>query len=106
LSQCPKYLIFIQLSTVDVFKSMLHATKSTLHSLRAMETVNCLCTVNNVLVLFQSHGTGALVVSSMLDFLTFALCVPYSETTDGKHFDSLLEMVANRGRSLFRLFQV
>ncbi|GFG28396.1 hypothetical protein Cfor_00863 [Coptotermes formosanus] len=52
-----------------------------------------------------SHGTGALVVSSMLDFLTFSLCVPYSETTDGKHFDSLLEMVANRGRSLFRLFQ-
>ncbi|PNF36068.1 DnaJ subfamily C member 13 [Cryptotermes secundus] len=52
-----------------------------------------------------SHGTGALVVSSMLDFLTFALCVPYSETTDGKHFDNLLEMVADRGRSLFRLFQ-
>jgi len=60
----------------------------------------------NVLVMFQSRGTGALVVSSMLDFLTFALCVPYSETTDGKHFDGLLEMVANRGRYLFRLFQV
>jgi DnaJ family protein C protein 13 len=56
--------------------------------------------------MFQSYGTGALVVSSMLDFLTFALCVPYSETTDGKHFDGLLEMVANRGRFLFRLFQV
>lgn len=42
----------------------------------------------------------------MLDFLTFALCVPYSETTDGKQFDVLLEMVASRGRSLFRLFQV
>lgn len=41
----------------------------------------------------------------MLDFLTFALCVPYSETTDGKHFDILLEMVADRGRYLFRLFQ-
>jgi len=52
-----------------------------------------------------NHGTGALVVSAMLDFLTFALCVPYSETTDGKHFDQLLEMVADRGRSLFRLFQ-
>lgn len=54
----------------------------------------------------QNQGTGALVVSSMLDFLTFALCVPYSETTDGKHFDQLLEMVAERGRTLFRLFQV
>lgn len=42
----------------------------------------------------------------MLDFLTFALCVPYSETTDGKHFDILLEMVSDRGRMLFRLFQV
>lgn len=52
-----------------------------------------------------NHGTGALIVSAMLDFLTFALCVPYSETTDGNHFDNLLEMVAARGRSLFRLFQ-
>lgn len=41
----------------------------------------------------------------MLDFLTFALCVPYSETTDGKQFDILLEMVASRGRSLYKLFQ-
>ncbi|XP_046397209.1 dnaJ homolog subfamily C member 13 [Ischnura elegans] len=52
-----------------------------------------------------SRGTGALVVAAVLDFLTFALCVPYSETTDGTHFDSLLKMVAERGRSLFRLFQ-
>ncbi|GIY69134.1 dnaJ homolog subfamily C member 13 [Caerostris extrusa] len=50
-------------------------------------------------------GTGALVVSSMLDFLTFALCAPYSETTDGTHFDTLLSMVADKGRQLFRLFQ-
>ncbi|XP_049787278.1 dnaJ homolog subfamily C member 13 [Schistocerca cancellata] len=52
-----------------------------------------------------TRGTGALVVSAMLDYLTFALCVPYSETTDGKHFDNLLDMVAERGRSLFKLFQ-
>ncbi|KAJ9591556.1 hypothetical protein L9F63_001910, partial [Diploptera punctata] len=56
-------------------------------------------------ILHVTHSTGALVVSSMLDFLTFALCVPYSETTDGKHFDNLLEKVADRGRSLFKLFQ-
>lgn len=42
----------------------------------------------------------------MLDILTFALCVPYSETTDGTHFDTLLAMVAKRGRYLFQLFQV
>ncbi|XP_055621008.1 dnaJ homolog subfamily C member 13 isoform X2 [Toxorhynchites rutilus septentrionalis] len=50
-------------------------------------------------------GSGALVLSAMLDFLTFGLCVPYSETTDGKQFDVLLEMVATRGRTLYKLFQ-
>lgn len=54
----------------------------------------------------QLRGTGALVITAMLDFLTFALCAPYSETTDGSYFDSLLEMVANDGRAIFRLFQV
>lgn len=52
-----------------------------------------------------SHGSGALVLSAMLDFLTFALCVPYSETTEGKQFDVLLELVAERGRYLYKLFQ-
>lgn len=48
---------------------------------------------------------GALVVAGILDYLTFALCAPYSETTDGKQFDILLDKVAGRGRTLFRLFQ-
>lgn len=51
------------------------------------------------------RGSGALVIAAMLDFLTFALCAPYSETTDGAYFDTLLEMVAGKGRALFRLFQ-
>ncbi len=42
----------------------------------------------------------------MLDFLTFALCAPYSETTDGTYFDVMLEMVAGQGRFIFKLFQV
>lgn len=42
----------------------------------------------------------------MLDLLTFALCAPYSETTDGKQFDQLLDMLADRGRVLFKLFEV
>jgi hypothetical protein len=54
----------------------------------------------------QVHESGALVVSAMLDFLTFALCAPYSETTDGGQFDMLLEMVAANGRIIFKLFQV
>lgn len=64
--------------------------------------------LENLLDVLKSHiemGTGALVVASLLDFLTFALCSPYSETTDGAHFDSLLSMVADYGRSLFKLFQ-
>lgn len=59
----------------------------------------------NSLFLFQTRSTGALIVASMLDFLTFALCSPYSETTDGKQFDILLEKVAERGRTLYKLFQ-
>lgn len=51
------------------------------------------------------HSTGALVISAMLDFFTFSLCAPYSETTDGTHFDTLLEMVAADGRIVFKLFQ-
>ncbi|XP_025080789.1 dnaJ homolog subfamily C member 13-like isoform X2 [Pomacea canaliculata] len=51
------------------------------------------------------HESGALVISAMLDFLTFALCAPYSETTDGTQFDMLLEMAAANGRIIFKLFQ-
>lgn len=64
--------------------------------------------LESLLDMWANHvnlGSGALILSAMLDFLTFALCVPYSETTDGKQFDILLEMVASRGRSLFKLFQ-
>ncbi|KAI0215551.1 DnaJ-like subfamily C member 13 [Lamellibrachia satsuma] len=62
----------------------------------------------SLLDMFKMHvlrGTGALVITAMLDFLTFALCAPYSETTDGTYFDVLLEMVANDGRAIFKLFQ-
>jgi len=41
----------------------------------------------------------------MLDFLTYALCVPYSETTLGEQFDTLLGIVAAKGRIMFKLFQ-
>ncbi|XP_028165155.1 dnaJ homolog subfamily C member 13-like [Ostrinia furnacalis] len=64
--------------------------------------------LEGLLTMWAEHvtsGSGALVVAAMLDFLTFALCVPYSETTDGKQFDQLLEMVANKGRVLFKLFE-
>jgi len=44
-------------------------------------------------------------VLSMLDFLTYSLCDPYSETTLGEQFDQLLEMVAKRAAVFFHLFQ-
>lgn len=65
--------------------------------------------LENLLNTWTEHvnlGSGALILSAMLDFLTFALCVPYSETTDSKQFDTLLELVAIRGRVMFKLFQV
>ncbi|PAV78254.1 hypothetical protein WR25_17655 isoform D [Diploscapter pachys] len=52
-----------------------------------------------------NRGSGWLVIASMLDFLTYAVCAPYSETTSGDIFDSILKMVAARGRSFYRLFQ-
>ncbi|XP_064598102.1 dnaJ homolog subfamily C member 13-like isoform X2 [Liolophura sinensis] len=64
--------------------------------------------LETLLEMFNQHvvkSTGALVISAMLDFLTFALCAPYSETTDGSHFDTLLELVAVNGRIVFKLFQ-
>lgn len=64
--------------------------------------------LENLLAIFVQHverGTGALVVSALLDLLTFAMCPPYSETTDGAQFDALLELVASHGRVVFQLFQ-
>lgn len=74
-------------------KTSLLATKDFLESLLG------------VLKLHVDRGTGALVVSSMLDFLTYALCAPYSETTDSGCFDTLLNLVASNGRDIYKLFQ-
>lgn len=74
-------------------KTSLLATKDFLESLLG------------VLKVHVDRGTGALVVSSMLDFLTYALCSPYSETTDSGCFDTLLNLVAINGRDIFKLFQ-
>ncbi|KAK9875337.1 hypothetical protein WA026_007733 [Henosepilachna vigintioctopunctata] len=99
-------------AAIDVVCALMHPMheesdlkQEQLNKLSLLQTKSFL---ENLLDMWTSHigqGTGALVVSAMLDFLTFALCVPYSETTDGRHFDNLLEMVSERGRSLFRLFQ-
>eukprot|EP01063_Lacrimia_lanifica_P026895 TRINITY_DN3697_c0_g1_i1.p1 TRINITY_DN3697_c0_g1~~TRINITY_DN3697_c0_g1_i1.p1 ORF type:complete len:2385 (+),score=1004.85 TRINITY_DN3697_c0_g1_i1:97-7251(+) len=64
--------------------------------------------LNNLVVLLQQHAlanTGALVVSALLDFFVFALCPPYSDTTDAGNFDPLLSLLATgAGPAMFRLY--
>uniref|UniRef100_A0A914BXU0 J domain-containing protein n=1 Tax=Acrobeloides nanus TaxID=290746 RepID=A0A914BXU0_9BILA len=63
--------------------------------------------VEHLLQLVVTHverGTGCLVIASMLDFLTYTVCAPYSETTTGETFDLILELVAKRGRAFYKLF--
>ena len=75
-------------------------------------------------------GTGALVVAALLDFFTYALCEPFSKTTEQANFELGLvlpslpslsriyldlfthtppfcfqELVSDLGRKLFKLFQ-
>eukprot|EP01135_Chromosphaera_perkinsii_P007978 Nk52_evm50s1073 gene=Nk52_evmTU50s1073 len=50
-------------------------------------------------------GTGCLVVTALLDFFVFALCDPYSDTTNAEQFDTILEVFSEvAGRSIFKLF--
>ncbi|XP_011292961.1 dnaJ homolog subfamily C member 13 isoform X2 [Musca domestica] len=99
-------------SAIDMINSLMHSVNSE-HDLKQeqlnkssiLSSKSFLETLLNMWTTHVSHGSGALVLSAMLDFLTFALCVPYSETTDGKQFDILLELVAERGRYLYKLFQ-
>uniref|UniRef100_A0A8R1HPJ1 J domain-containing protein n=1 Tax=Caenorhabditis japonica TaxID=281687 RepID=A0A8R1HPJ1_CAEJA len=62
-------------------------------------------TLLDLIVNHVDRSTGWLVITSMLNFLTFSVCAPYSETTSGDSFDHILKLVSNRGRSFFRLFQ-
>jgi DnaJ family protein C protein 13 len=64
--------------------------------------------LEGLLEIFLKHvkqNTGSLIISAFLDFLTYTLCPPFSETTDGQHFDVLLELVSSNGRIFFKLFQ-
>lgn len=99
-------------AAIDMLNSLMHSMSSDyiikqeqLNKSSLLSSKQFLC---NLLDMWTEHvnlGSGALILSAMLDFLTFALCAPYSETTDGKQFDVLLEMIASRGRAMFKLFQ-
>ncbi|KCV70333.1 hypothetical protein H696_02660 [Fonticula alba] len=64
--------------------------------------------VGNLCRLLSTHsqlGTGALICAALLDFFTYAICQPYSLTTDADQFAMVLKMLSDLGRNLFRLFQ-
>lgn len=100
-------------AAIDMLNSLMHSMSGDYNLKQEQLNKSSLLSskqfLENLLNTWTEHvnlGSGALVLSAMLDFLTFALCVPYSETTDSKQFDGLLEMVASRGRAMFKLFQV
>ncbi|XP_053672781.1 dnaJ homolog subfamily C member 13 [Anopheles nili] len=96
-------------AAIDMINSLMHSDYDLKQEqLNKSSLLHTKAFLEQLLDMWSKHvnlGSGALVLSAMLDFLTFALCVPYSETTDGKQFDLLLEMVASRGRTLYKLFQ-
>ena len=99
-------------AAIDMINSLMHSMHTDYdlkqEQLNKSAVLQSKTFLENLLDMWTRHvnqGSGALVLSAMLDFLTFSLCVPYSETTEGKQFDQLLEMVAARGRSLYKLFQ-
>ncbi|XP_050098670.1 dnaJ homolog subfamily C member 13 isoform X1 [Anopheles aquasalis] len=96
-------------AAIDMVNSLMHSDHDLKQEqLNKSSLLHTKAFLEQLLDMWSRHvnqGSGALVLSAMLDFLTFALCVPYSETTDGKQFDILLEMVASRGRTLYKLFQ-
>uniref|UniRef100_A0A834R1S3 DnaJ -like protein subfamily C member 13 n=1 Tax=Sarcoptes scabiei TaxID=52283 RepID=A0A834R1S3_SARSC len=69
-----------------------------------LSSKNFLPIILNLMEQHTKKGTGSLIISAILDFLTYVLCAPYSETTDGGHFDSILNLVSQYSRCLFRLF--
>lgn len=102
----------VSYAAIDMLNSLMHSMSAEYNikqeQLNKSSLLSSKLFLESLLDMWTEHvnlGSGALVLSAMLDFLTFALCVPYSETTDSKQFDILLEMVANRGRALFKLFQ-
>ncbi|KAJ9449740.1 DnaJ-like protein subfamily C GRV2, partial [Diplonema papillatum] len=64
--------------------------------------------ISNLVTLLRQHAlanTGALVVSALLDFFVFALCPPYSGTTESSHFNTIVETLAEgAGPAMFRLY--
>lgn len=102
----------VSYAAIDMLNSLMHSMSTEYNikqeQLNKSSLLSSKMFLESLLDMWTEHvnlGSGALVLSAMLDFLTFALCVPYSETTDSKQFDILLEMVACRGRALFKLFQ-
>ena len=102
----------VSYAAIDMINSLMHSMHADYdlkqEQLNKASLLMSKAFLESLLDMWVNHitlGSGALILSAMLDFLTFALCVPYSETTEGKQFDILLEMVASRGRFIYKLYQ-
>ncbi|OAF70112.1 DnaJ subfamily C member 13 [Intoshia linei] len=51
------------------------------------------------------ENNHCLIILSILDFVTYIICFPYSETTEQVTFDLVIELLAKEARILFKLFQ-
>eukprot|EP00759_Apiculatamorpha_spiralis_P010258 PhF_6_TR17070/c0_g1_i3/m.26161/K09533/DNAJC13; DnaJ homolog subfamily C member 13 len=62
--------------------------------------------ITNMLNDHALKGTGAVVVKSIIEMLSYAVCYPFSETTDEGHFSRILKMLAEKSAvALFRLLR-
>ncbi|VDL96563.1 unnamed protein product [Schistocephalus solidus] len=101
-------LTHIVIDAVNTLMQPMHASpdirQEQLNKTSIMSSSVFMAQLVNVFTLHALRGTGSLVITALLDFFTFAICQPYSETSEGESFETLLALVASRGRALFRLF--
>ncbi|KAF8365950.1 rme-8 [Pristionchus pacificus] len=105
-------VVFVDHAVVEMLTALMHPMHDGYNlkteQLNKMSLLSSPQFVEHLLDLMKTHverNTGWLVVASMLDFLTYAVCAPFSETTGGDTFDMILKMVAARGRAFYALFQ-
>ncbi|KAL3315759.1 DnaJ subfamily C member 13, partial [Cichlidogyrus casuarinus] len=101
-------LTYVVMEAVNALMQPMHENpnirQEQLNKTSILSSENFIGYLVNIFALNALRNTGSLVVSSLLDFLTFAICMPFSETSDGAQFDSILKLVSKRGRALFKLF--
>ncbi|TNN08971.1 DnaJ subfamily C member 13 isoform 1 [Schistosoma japonicum] len=98
-------------SVLDAINTLMHPMhdqpdirQEQLNKASIMSSETFLAHLVDIFTLHSLRGSGSLVLCALLDFFTYGVCLPYSETSEGGLFDNLLRLLANRGRALFRLY--